>query len=66
MVQGVSSYFKSTVDEVKTTLKSNRITNGPEGTIAAKTATALELVEKGSTQISAKQTQTIRSSLKFV
>ena len=47
MVKGVSGYFKSTVNEVKNMMKSNRVTNGPEGTIASKTATSLELVEKG-------------------
>ena len=43
----VSTYFKSTVDDVKTIINSNRVTNGPEGTISTKTATTLELVEKG-------------------
>lgn len=47
MVKGVSSYFKSTIDEVKSTRNSNSVTNGPEGTIASKTATSLVLVEKG-------------------
>ena len=47
MVKGVSGYFKSTVNEVKNMMKSNRVTNGPEGTIASKTATSLDLVEKG-------------------
>ena len=58
MVQGVSSYFKSMVDEVKTTLKSNRVTNGPEGTIAAKTATSLDLVEKGLQRLDANFSET--------
>ncbi|KAJ7365457.1 hypothetical protein OS493_005565 [Desmophyllum pertusum] len=47
MVKGVSSYFKSTIDEVKSTRNSNSVTNGPQGTIASKTATSLVLVEKG-------------------
>ena len=42
-----STYYKCTVDDVKTTINSNRVTNGPEGTISTKTATSLELVEKG-------------------
>ena len=47
MVKTVSTYFTSTVDDVKTITNSNRVTNGPEGTISTKTATSLELVEKG-------------------
>ncbi|KAJ7386115.1 hypothetical protein OS493_012459 [Desmophyllum pertusum] len=47
MVKGVSSYFKSTIDEVKSTRNLNSVTNGPEGTIPSKTATSLVLVEKG-------------------
>ena len=58
MVPGVSSYFMSTVDEVKTTLKSNRVTNGQEGTIAAKTAISLELVKKGLQRLDANFSET--------
>ena len=41
MVESVSTYFKSTVDEVKNTINSNQVTNGPEGTISSKTAVSL-------------------------
>ena len=47
MVERVSTYFKSMVDEVKTSINSNQVTNGPEGTISSETATSIEMVEKG-------------------
>ena len=57
MVKGVSAYFKSAVDEVKSTINSNRVTSGPEGTISTKTATSLELVEKGLEKLDANFTE---------
>ena len=50
MVKGISTYFKSTIDDVKTTINSSRVTNGPEGTISTKTATSLELVRSRKTR----------------
>ena len=38
MVKGVSTYFKSSVDDVKT-INSNQVNKGPEGTISTKTST---------------------------
>ena len=52
MVKGVSTYFKSTVDDVKS-INSNQVNKGPEGTISNKTATSLELVEKGLEKLNA-------------
>ena len=57
MIKGVSAYFKSAVDEVKSTINSNRVTSGPEGTISTKTATSLELVEKGLEKLDANFTE---------
>ena len=52
MVKGVSTYFKSTVDDVKT-INSNQVNKGPEGTISTKTASSLVLVEKGLEKLNA-------------
>lgn len=47
MVKDVSTYVTSTVSAVQEILNSDKMTNGPEGTVASKTVKSIELVEKG-------------------
>ena len=47
MVKDVSAYIKSTVLSVQEIRNSNNVTNGPQGTVASKTAKSVHLVEKG-------------------
>ena len=47
MVRDVSAYIKSTVLSVQEIRNSNKVTNGPQGTVASKTAKSVHLVEKG-------------------
>ena len=47
MVKDVSAYIKSTVLSVQEIRNSNKVTNGPQGTVASKTAKSVHLVEKG-------------------
>ena len=58
MVKGVSTYFKCIVDEVKATINSNQVANGPEGTISTKTAPSLGLMaEEGLEKLDANFTE---------
>lgn len=47
MVKDVSAYIKSTVLRVQEIRNSNKVPNGPQGTVASKTAKSVHLVEKG-------------------
>lgn len=47
MVKDVSAYIKSTVLRVQEIRNSNKVPNGPQGTVAPKTAKSVHLVEKG-------------------
>ena len=46
MVEDVSAYIKSTVLSVQEIRNSNKVTNGPQGTVASRTAKSVHLVEK--------------------
>ena len=46
-VSNICSYFKNTVTDVKETKRIAGVTNGPEGTISAKTKVSLELLHSG-------------------
>lgn len=47
MVKAVSVYCKGTIENVKANKGITSTTNGPQGTVAAKTALSLSLLEKG-------------------
>ena len=46
-VKDVSTYVTSTFSAVQEILNSDKITNGPDGTVALKTVKSIELAEKG-------------------
>ena len=52
MVKDVSAYIKYKVLSVRKIRNSNKVTNGPQGTVASKTAKSVHLVEKGLNKLS--------------
>lgn len=46
MVKDVSAYIKSTVLSVQEIRNSNNLTNGPQSSVASKTAKCVHLLEK--------------------